>query len=268
MISMTEYLAKFFPAILAVVFFGCAKTPTGVQRGAEGVTTYVVVPGPKQGLTGYWEDIPFEPEQERLANVRLSRDKNKLMVYHKWPPQDYLTLGLQVRGVTDDHIRGRFQDEMWNASEPVMLIRKTNDGPDGFCPEMIEGLDIKWPKGPDKLYSLAGKISLFGKQIPLRGRYAYACDCAVSPSRKFLAVRSLSHMREPSGIFSRSPTYQYFQIFDVTTLEEKYAVTFGDEYKGSPTIEGWLQGSTYVLIYEGAYVNEKLPIEVQVIRLD
>ena len=268
MIAMRQYFAKLLPAILAVLFFGCSKTPTGVQRGAEGVTTYFVVPGPKENMTPWGVEVPFESEEERLSNVRLSKDGNQLLVYYGWPPLDYLALDLRLRGVTGNHVRGRFRDELWSAAQPVRLIRKTGGEEIGACSELIERLAIKWPRSPDTFYTETGSISVFGKELALRGRYAYACDGAVSSSRKFLSVRSMSHIPRGGILFQRHPDYRHFQIIDLSTLEEKYAETFAREFNRTAKLEGWLTGSTYLFIYEGAYVNEKLPVEVQVIHLD
>lgn len=258
---------RYWPFILAASFLSCSKPPLGVQRGGERITTYRLERGPMGGITPAWESTRSAPSEEQSANVRLSSDRNLLLVYHKWPPTDYVALDLRLQGVTAIHLRGQIGDQTWKTAVPVSLARSTVRTVDGACPEFLNGVAIKWPNRGDKYISPARKIAIDGKEVALRGRFTFACDGVLSPSRKYLAVRSMSDIPD-SGVFGRMPDRRHFQILTIPNAEERFAESFGPEYSRTAKIEGWLDGSTYVFVYDGTSVDTNVSVEVQVIHLD
>lgn len=259
---------QFLVAVSTLLLFRCSKIPTGVHRGAELVTRFDINPGPQTRKTNLEAAPPFESEAERSSNARLSRDRNHLLVYFEWAPPEYVAIDLRFRGTTGEHIRGRFGDEMWKGGLPVKLARKFGGDLVVPCPDLIDGVSIQWPRRPDHLYSHEGRIIVSGKGVALRGRYAYECEGAVSQSRKYFSVRSLSDPPGGGGVFPRHPSFRFFQIFDLSNLEERFAQTFARDNNRTAKFEGWLDGSTYVFVYEGSYIDARQSVEVQVIHLD
>ncbi len=191
------------------------------------------------------------------SNVRLSKDRSKLIYFKIYPPAEYLLSDLQAPSGSRSAVRGRFKDNSWIDSEPVRLIRSeplavtTADE----RTEILKEFDVRW-FGLESSVKSAGEISIRGRTIRLSS--IILNSIAFSPNKEFVAI--ISNTSGGSGVLRAVPNYKSIQMYRLSDLTEIFSFNFGGDYGEGSIVYGWLPNSLYT------FVSGVRDIRIQIIR--